>query len=165
MKNFIIRICCIALCIVTVFCFTSCKDNNPTSSSESTSVAEKISPIKDLLTAIKKNPTKYNNKEVSVKGTILKENGKTILLDYHDYIESKPSSSGITYSDILLVYEERNKAKNKPSIELILLDNVQSYVVESWDYVQIKGIVRITSEKIYLDNCHCTIILSHDERW
>ena len=165
MKNFIIRICCITLCIVTAFCFASCKDNSSSSSSESTSVVEEISPIKDLLSAIKKNPAKYNNKPTFLKGTILKENGKTILLDYHDCIEPKPSGSSITSSSILKEFEERKKAKGKPSIEVVLLDNIQSYVVESWDYVKIKGMVKITSEKIYLDKCECTIILSHDERW
>lgn len=170
MKNIIIKIYCIALCIVTVFCFASCKTENPSSPTverpsstverpsstveSSSSTVEKLSPIADLLQAIKKNPTKYNNKSVSLKGTIYKKDGITLLLDFHDDIDFE-LTGGV---------QERYEAQRHPSIEVILLDNIQSYVVESWDYVKITGTIKITSEKIYLANCECTIILTKDER-
>jgi hypothetical protein len=93
-----------------------------------------------------------------LKGTIVKEDGKTILYDYHYHRADSGSSSEITADSILVGVEERRKIRSEESIEVILLDTVQSYVVESYDYVEITGIVRITSNGIYLDKCVCTIL-------
>jgi hypothetical protein len=117
-----------------------------------------MSPIAELRIAIKKNPTEYNNKQATLKGTILKEDGKTILLDYH-----RSTTSGVTGSGLLFGVRQRAEAKNKPSIEVILSDTIQSYVVESWDYVELTGTVKISDGEIYLDNCQCTIIIANEE--
>ena len=147
MKNIIIKICCIALCIVTVFCFTSCKKNTQ-NSLESTSIVKEQNPIADLITAIKKNPDEYNNKEVTVKGTIDKESSGTTLYDWN-------GTWGVM---------DRLNAKKEASIKVILSNTVQSSVVESGDYVEITGIVKITDEGIYLDNCKCTVLIAQEER-
>lgn len=158
MNKLMIKICSIALCIVPVFCLASCNDDASISSSSSSSVVEMPSPIKELKLAIKKNPTEYHNKLVTLQGTIVKEDGKTILYDYHYYRSDSDSSSEIAADSLIAGVQERAEIKKKESIEVILLDNVQSYVVESYDYVQIVGTVRITSNGIYLDKCACTIL-------
>lgn len=160
------KICCVILSIVSIIFLTSCKTEGNNSNEPSTETTQTYSPIKDLIWAVKKNPTEYNNKQITLKGTILKENGKTFLLDYHDYIDSSDlkDSGEITGSNLEFTYQERNKAKNSTRVKVILLDNIQSYVVESYDYVKITGIVKITNEEIYLDNCGCTILVIGDDR-
>ena len=59
---------------------------------------------------------------------------------------------------------DRLNAKKEASIKVILSNTVQSSVVESGDYVEITGIVKITDEGIYLDNCKCTVLIAQEER-
>ena len=134
MKKMTLRLCALIMCIIPFFVFTACKGNGEIENSSASSQSEEYTPIKDLLSAIKKNPTEYNDKKVSIKGTILKEEGKTVLLDYHQNISSETGE--VTGSDLLFGVQQRYEAKSKPSIEVVLLDNIQSYVVESWDYVE-----------------------------
>ena len=161
MKKFT-KLCCLVLCIALVG-LVSCKSDDSTPTSESK--APQVSVIEELRVAIKKNPYEYNNKTVSIKGTISIEDSKTILYDYHYNVDSSESKgSYVTGEGLMSEVQFRAEVRTKPSIEVVLLNNLQSYVVESWDYVEVTGVIKITSEKIYLDKCTCTIIFAHEER-
>ena len=138
----------IILATVSLFPFTSCKSYENTASNSESSSVEKYEPITELLLAIKKNPTEYNNKEVTINGTFLEENGETVLLDYHQ-------SAG---SNLQFGVEERYQARNKTKIAVVLKKEVSSYVIDSWDYIEVTGTVKITEAGIYLDDCQCRVL-------
>lgn len=145
----------IILATISLFPFTSCKSYENTASNSESSSVEKYEPIKELLLAIKKNPTEYNNKEVTIKGTFLEENGETVLLDYH---QKKAVDSDEITGSVRFGVEERHQARQKTKITVVLKKEVSSYVIDSWDYIEVTGTVKITEAGIYLDDCQCRVL-------
>ena len=108
-----------------------------------------FSSVNALLTAIKKNPEAYQNKQVKVFGMILtyKISKKTIgLIDY----KGENLSS---YSEIRAGVFMDKKIEAKSGIEVTLSSDLQYTVAETGDYVNLYGIVKIINGEIYLDKC------------
>ena len=157
-----------ALILIIVFitlCMFSCKKSEYTSEEESSSVETQktastnpitgentyasFNTVSELLQAIKYDPYKYVNQEIQVTGTLIKQedNGISALVDI-----SK------TYTDIseLDGYAGRYHYRKDPCIDITITDDILNTVADSGDYMTVYGTVRISSEKIYLDNCTYT---------
>lgn len=172
MKNCFSKLLAIALCVVCMFCTSSCViyvDNpeqtasvsenktevSATESKTEVSVTDKEYPctfetVKDLLSAIKKNPYEYSNMEVLVKGTLCKceEDGNLdAILALVDTREPLPDFNGV---------ELRYQIKNSPSINIRITDDILYSIAEHNDYMQVSGIVKISNGEVYLDNCTYT---------
>ena len=112
-----------------------------------------FSSVNALLTAIKKNPEAYHNKQVKVFGMILTCNklGKTTktvhVFDYKGEDVNFSTSSG----DALYLMLTKDEAKEL--IEINLSSDLQYTVAETGEYVNLYGTVKITNGEIYLDKC------------
>jgi hypothetical protein len=110
-----------------------------------------FSTVTDLLAAIKKNVSHYNNKEITVLGTMVKDG---------DLV-------GIVNSTILFSANNRSEARyqlNNSGININIFDDLQYTVAETGDLVKITGKVVIENGKIYLNNCKCEIVTAHADR-
>jgi hypothetical protein len=141
MKLLFKNICIIALCVALAICFVSCERDLTTNSFDS---------VKDFKNAIKHNPSHYNGKSVSVKGTIAKTDSEILL------------GSSIYFFDISQV-QIRDEVKNNTNISIIISDAMQLSVLETGDRVVICGTVTISDGEIYLDNCEYTMIETFEE--
>lgn len=105
--------------------------------------------ISDLLKSIKYDPYKYANKEVQVKGTLIKQEEENILA----LVELS-----VVHTDVSVLdgYIGRYHYRNDPCIDIIITDELLYTVSESGDYLTVCGIVRISDGEIYLDGCSYT---------
>ena len=152
----------LALVLTIIFaipCLFSCEES--VSLSKDTTQKEEISgslateepvvfkTVSDLLKAIKYDPYKYVNEKIQVKGTLIKQDDSGILALV---------DLSVTYTDtsVLDGYAGRYHYRNDPCIDIIITDDILKTVAESGDYMTVEGTVRISDEKIYLDNCTYT---------
>jgi hypothetical protein len=111
-----------------------------------------FSSVNALLSAIKNNPTAYNNKQVKVFGMIFAYEHATFnrkeiaLIDYKG--EELSYGSGVQTR-----FFKNQKIEAKEAIEVTLSSDLQYTVSETGDYVNLYGTVRITNGEIYLDKC------------
>lgn len=111
-----------------------------------------FSSVNALLSAIKNNPTAYNNKQVKVFGMIFAYEHATFnrkeiaLIDYKG--EELSYGSGVQTR-----FFKNQKTEAKEAIEVTLSSDLQYTVSETGDYVNLYGTVRITNGEIYLDKC------------
>ena len=154
------RVFTLLIIIVTALCLFSC-EKSVSQSVETTPKAEIANPlpgedaynsfntVSDLLQAIKHDPYKYANKEIKVKGTLIKQKdqGISALVDI-----------SVTYTDISVLdgFAGRYHYRNDPCIDITITDDILNTVAGSGDYMTVYGTVRISDEKIYLDNCTYT---------
>ena len=120
--------------------------------------------VEKLLYAIKHEPEKYNNARIKVIGTLQTGLESTLydmrLVDYtitSDYI---PSTEGVEGR-----YQFRKVLdKSASKIDIEITSDAQYAVAETGDYVKIYGKVRITRERIFIDDCAYDLIATLDER-
>lgn len=148
----------IVLCATVTLC-TSCANNRENSNISETMREEQtddgnpftFSTVSELKNAIKKNPKYYNNKEITIQGTICDRDSGLLLVDFNG------SSIGVKeYAEI-----RKNSSRY---IAIVIPDDVLSAVLETGDYIKLNGTVRISEGEIYLDNCEYTMITTRDER-
>ena len=112
----------------------------------------------ELMTAIKKNPSAYNNKQVKVVGTIYKQKvsgvESKILLD-------KNSFPSLSSSDIQHYIWKAESNEANTLIDIVIADTVMDTVLGTGDYIKLYGTVRISNGEIYLDKCSYDLILSN----
>ena len=150
------RILSFSLCVILSFSLFSCveQDNN-IGETETANMDDNdpytFSTVSELKNAIKKNPKHYNNKDITIQGTIMKVDSDTLLVDF----------SGSTLGAM-----ERYEIKKDSSryIAIVIPDDILSAVLETGDYIKLSGTVRISEGEIYLDNCEYTMIATRDER-
>lgn len=145
---------CIAMCMVLVFGLSSCtefcaeysKNNEDTETSEYSdyNVPYTFDSVADLKSAIKKNPKQYENKQVSVEGSIYKTDDGTILTD-------AIGDGGVKF---------RTEATKRPNITIIISDDKILALLDSGDYVELNGTVRISDTGVFLDGCNYKMIKS-----
>jgi len=145
----------ILLCVVFILSLASCQNDDVTESTESASVV--INPIasfntvEDFKIAVKKNPTQYIDKQISVKGYA----NKNINLVTNEV------RNVWLYDDLLL---DSEKYDGRLRIEVFITDSTLRVVVEDGDYIKIYGTVKISGGEIHLDNCTYTMITTNKER-
>ena len=107
--------------------------------------ADTFANTKELMNAIKHNPSHYNGKAVVVEGIVEKRDNEITLWTY--------KQSSLKY--------ERSQA---PSIIIIISDPLQQSVLEWGDYIKLQGTVTISNGEVYLDNCTYTMIQTSNEQ-
>lgn len=128
------------------------KDKYLSKDPDNVTYSYEFSSVNALLTAIKKNPEAYHNKQVKIFGMILTYEHETfnrkeiVLIDYKG--ETLPDNDGYQAR-----YLKRNKIEAKQAIEVTMLNDLQYTVAETGDYVNLYGTVKITNGEIYLDKC------------
>jgi hypothetical protein len=119
--------------------------------------------VSTLLSAIKKNPNEYVNKQVKVVGTAYntKTNGvfETVLFDMSSS-ESFPDTPSSEFEIENHVFLKR-KRENGELITIEITDEVMLTVLESGDYIKLYGTVRVANGEIYLDWCSYDRISSY----
>lgn len=159
MKKYFKNICIMSLCAALAICAVSCRrglDIETDNATETTDTeisdheGDLFDSVKDLKNAIKHNPSQYNGKVVSVKGTIAKIDSEILL------------GSSIYFSDISQV-QIRHEVKTNPNFRIIISDEIQRSVLETGDKVVIHGTVIISDGEIYLDGCEYTMIETFEE--
>ena len=158
MKLMLLKLMSVALCVTLAFSFCSCEfyykshGKMETSIDVSTSIYNDEDPfafgsVDELKNAIKKEPKYYNDMQVTVKGTAIAYDS-VLLVDF----------SGSDFGTM-----ERYEAK-KNSITIIITDDILYSVLETGDYIEVYGTVKISNGEFYLDNCRYTMIKTANER-
>lgn len=148
----------VILCLLLCFGFCSCeiyyKSHSGTETSFYVSTSNKddgdlftFESVDELKVAIKKEPKYYNDMQVTVKGTAIAYDS-VLLVDF----------SGSDFGAM-----ERYEAK-KNSITIIITDDILYSVLETGDYIEVYGTVKISNGEFYLDNCRYTMIKTANER-
>ena len=182
----IIKFCCVVMLIVSMLTSTSCKPNKQEankqedkesmvitevwhdevlSSDESSAVYEYyFKSVRELLYAIKHEPDKYNNARIKVIGTIqtgLESTSYDVrLVDYAMTSDNIPTTDGV--EGRYQFREELDKSASK--IEIVIKSEAQYAVAESGDYVKVYGTVKITRDRIFIDDCEYDLIVTLLER-
>ena len=158
MKKTFFALLCLILCIGLFSC--GAREETPSSTespggNESSSEFDTDIKIVDLLNEIKKSPSEYNDKEVTISGTILLEDSTVFLVNYYE--------KHIGKTDMDRYYFKINLSRRE-KIEIRILSEIELAVVETGDYAEIVGTVKIQDGNFYLDNCKCSIIATQQER-
>ena len=182
--NKLLKIVCVALILVSMLSLISCKkknnnidepvikteawDKNLLESDDNGEVYEYyFGSIEDLLYDIKRAPDKYNNAKVKIIGTIYKGTDGTMLVDYTATSANVPSiDADLTSGEqFLQFYDFRNALRSSDNqIDIMISNDAQYAVAEIGDLVKIYGIVKITRDHIFIDNCEYVLIATLDER-
>jgi hypothetical protein len=158
MKKTFFALLCLILCIGLFSC--GAREETPSSTespggNESPSEFDIDIKLVDLLNEIKKSPSGYNDKEVTILGTILLEDSTVFLVNYYK------KHIGNTALDR---YNFEMDLSSGEKIEIRILSEIELAVVETGDYAEIVGTVKIQDGNFYLDNCKCSIIATLQER-
>lgn len=151
MKKYTVILLMIVLSAAVVFC-ASCTNNRGNSNITETMREEQtddgdpytFNTVADLKAAIKKNPEQYENKQVSVEGSIVFNDNRVILSD-------AVGDGGVQF---------RLNALKSPNITIIMTSDKKATLLDDGDYVKIYGTVKISAVEIYLDNCDYEMIKS-----
>ena len=151
----------IVILVITfsMFCLSSCEfyyksyGEMETSIDIATSINDDGDPftfrsVDELKIAIKKEPKYYNDMQVTVNGTVIAYDDSVLLADL--------SGSGVG------LMEEFYARQN--SITIIITDDILYSVLETGDYIEVYGTVKISNGEFYLDNCRYTMIKTANER-
>ena len=112
--------------------------------------------VNALISAIKKNPEAYHNKQVKVFGMLLTYNTYDSNKKYIKFVslfDYKNENISFSPDDYAAEYLMRIKSETKEAIDVKLSSDLQYTVAETGDYVNLYGIVKITNGEIYLDKC------------
>ena len=96
--------------------------------------------------AIKKDPTLYENKQITVDGTVIWKKESLTLSSYR----CVGTFEGM----------QRYYAYKAPDIMIVMSDKKMNALLEDGDYVKIIGTVKISETEIYLDSCQYEMIES-----
>lgn len=136
------RLMVLCLVVITVVLLVGCGETNNISNEASVnSLVDDGDPftfekVAELKSAIKKQPSQYEDKQVTVKGGIFEIQDYTAL--------SNICGSGVKFG---------LEALKQPYIKIVMSEEVKHSLLEEGDYVKIIGTVKITDDEIYLDNC------------
>ncbi len=139
------------LCIVLSFSLFSCGNQNKdiVDDKPDTTITDNNDPytfdnIANLISAVKRDLDKYENMQVSVKGSILKKDDQIMLSDAR-------GDGGVQY---------RANAMRSANITVIVSNDKKATILDDGDYIKISGSVKISDTGIYLDNCDYEVIES-----
>jgi hypothetical protein len=149
MKSFFGRMLVIIVSLVLCLCLFSCHADNVEDTAENDSNESATShndDVKNLLSDIKKDPSLYEDKQITVKGWVCKREDVIILADYN------------AVDGAMLRYElEGGKL---PRITICMSADKKAVLLDTGDYVNVTGTVKISENEIYLDDCDYEMIKS-----
>lgn len=155
----------IVLCIVLCFVLFSCGEQNKKIETDASDIpvinkdnVHKFDSIANFKSAVKKDAEKYENMQVSVKGSILKNNGKIVIIENQLTEEQLTSiNSGGEFS----IRHSREKIIEQSIHMVVIIPNDKKVaILDDGDYVEIYGTVKISNTGIYLDSCDYEMIQS-----
>ena len=112
-----------------------------------TEITATFDTVEEFKIAIKKDPSKYEGKRVSVKGYA----NEYTLQNKHVWL----------YDNLL---PDDQKYDDRPRIKVVITDSLKLSVIEDGDYIDLNGVVTITSEETYLNHCTYTMIRTNEEQ-
>ena len=138
------------LCLILSLSVMSCNQAEIMETTSSTTTDDNdpytFETVSAAKSAIKKDPSFYENNQIAVKGTILKRDNGIILSDYRGN-----GKGGAMF---------RVEALRSPNITIVMFDKKIEALLEDADYVKISGTVKISDTEIYLDICKYEMIES-----
>ena len=143
----------LSLIIIMAFNISSCQtkgDNAESSVSTEqipTDIVATFDTVEALKIAVKKEPSYYEGKRVSVKGFA----SELILNNKYVHL----------YDDLL---PDDQKYDGRARIRVIITDSLKLSVIQDGDYVDLNGVVTITTEEVCLTHCAYTMIKTSEEQ-
>lgn len=152
----------VILCILCS-CLPSCANDstvtvetiNPTRFDDKDSYT--FTSIEEFKKTAKANRRNYDNKRITVYGTYMTSDNRSILGDDHSY------KSTLTGTD-LMKRAEISRNVNLHTV-IVFSDNVSQTTLESGDYLVLEGTVVFADGDIYLDDCIYEILAYDSERY
>lgn len=143
------KVLSLILCVVLGLSFSACDQTDTSATSVTTVAIDDGDPytfesVAEAKAAIKKEPLRYENSQITVKGSIVHKENSAILSNLR-------GSYGAMF---------RVEALRAPKITIIMSDKKLVTLLEDGDYVKIIGTVKISHEEIYLDGCEYEMIES-----
>lgn len=143
------RILSILLCLVFCLGLSACNraDTDPAEETTATTVDNDpytFGSVVKAKDAIKKDPALYENKQITVDGTVIWKEGSLTLSNYR----CVGAFEGM----------QRYYAYRAPAITIVMSDKKMNTLLEDGDYVKITGTVKISDTEIYLDACEYEMI-------
>ena len=148
-KKIVSLILCVVLCLMCSSCGSKSKENKSKEDPIPTEISASFDSVEALKTALKNDPYKYNGKRVSVKGyanTLFKEfSGVTTKVTLFDNLPADDE-----------LWDDR------PRIRVVITDSVKLAVLEDGDYININGVITISSDEVYMDHCTYSMINTNE---
>ena len=138
------------LLIIMAFNISACQtgdnggDNTDATEQIPTEITATFDTVEAFKIAIKKDPSQYNGKRVSIKAYA------NPLLSHVYLFDNVPAD------DELL--------DDRPRVQVVITDSIKLSVLEDGDYIDLNGVVTITSEEVYLNHCTYTMIKTNEEQ-
>ena len=125
--------------------------------------------VKELLSAVKHEPEKYNNAKVKVLGTLNTKPNESLydiqLIDFAvDSTTYYPNEGTFDGNALDRYSQERKLLLTENKIDINITNDVQFSVAETGDLVKLYGTLTITRSAIYIDNCQYDLIATLGER-
>ena len=159
------KILSIVLCVVLCFSLFSCKEqgqeneiNTPDAQIINTDNVHEFDSIANFKSAVKKDAEKYENMQVSVKGVILKNNGKIVIIE--NKLTEEQLAAINSGGEFNIRFNKEKIIEQSIHIAVIIPNDKKVAILDDGDYVKISGTVKISDTGIYLDNCDYEMIES-----
>ena len=144
------KILVLLLAAIILFSLSSCQSKN--NKTEETTTIEQIpteitatfNTVESFKIAVKKDPAKYNGKRISIKAYANPLLSRVYLFD------------NVPADDEL--WDDR------PRVQVVITDSIKLSVLEDGDYIELNGVVTITSDEVYLDHCTYTMLKTSEEQ-
>ena len=140
----------ICLLILMVFNISACQmggdntDNSGSTDQIPSEIIENFDTVESFKIAVKKDPAKYNGKRISIKAYANPLLSRVYLFD------------NVPADDEL--WDDR------PRVQVVITDSIKLSVLEDGDYIELNGVVTITSDEVYLDHCTYTMLKTSEEQ-
>jgi hypothetical protein len=138
------------LLIIMAFNISACQkgdsadDNTDATEQIPSEITATFNTVEEFKIAIKKDPSQYNGKRISIKAYANPLLSRVYLFD------------NVPADDEL--WDDR------PRVQVVITDSIKLSVLEDGDYIDLNGVVTITSEEVYLNHCTYTMIKTSEEQ-
>ena len=141
------RLFILFLTVVVSFTLFSCQDNSKEDEIEEipTEIFASFNSVEDLKIALKKNPELYNDKRVSVKGY-----AEVFRNQYVWLFDDIPADDEL--------WDDRSR------IKVIITDSVKLSVLEDGDYIDLNGVITISTDDICMEHCTYSMLYTNEEQ-
>ena len=117
--------------------------------------------VSGLMTAIRKNPTAYKNKQVKIVGSICYHWADKNELKLFDLKSSDEYVFNVTYASAQRMFWEEDKYLLGELVGVEFRKDSIYSILKDKDYIKLYGTVRIENGEIYLSDCDFEIISSY----
>ena len=143
-KRICLTICAGLLLLSLVSCVIDLPYEFADNETTSAEIIAFFNSVEDLKIAIKKDPSRYNGQRVSVKAYASK------LLSSVYIFDNLPADDEL--------WDDR------PRIQVFITDDLKLSVLEKGDYIDLNGIITISSGEISMTQCTYTMIRTNEEQ-